>query len=153
VICRIFHKAVDQYSKMMMVKSPYYHPMDPSSFCFQQEPHHAVPPLPNPSSCGSGLPFHHGGLENHYHQVGKGNDSNGLQAPARSLEPNGSGANMSTTVPMLPPFPSFASIVADKAAQAGVHAGPPEGPPPTWLDGYLPHSGFLYEMGPPAAPS
>jgi hypothetical protein len=148
VICRIFHKAVDQYSKMLMVKSPYYHPMDPSSFCFQQEPHHALP-LPNSSGCG-GLPFYHGGLENHY-QVGKGNDSNGLQAPACCLEPNGSGANMST-VPMLPPFPSFASIVADKAAQAGVNAGPLEAPPPTWLDGYLPHSGFLYEMGPPAVP-
>jgi hypothetical protein len=136
VICRIFHKAVDPYSKLMMVKSPYYHhPMDPSTFvCFQQETHAALP-LPNPS-CYSGLahalPFHHG-LENQHHQV-KSNDNNGGCMCS------------SATVPMLPPFPSFAG----KAT--GVNAGPPEPPLPTWMDGCLPHSGFFYEMGPPAAP-
>jgi hypothetical protein len=150
VICRIFHKAVDPYSKLMMVKTPYYHhPMDPSTFvCFQQETHAALP-LPNPScysDLAHALPFHHG-LENQHHQV-KSNDNNGGHPPAAcSLEPNGiSGANMcsSATVPMLPPFPSFAG----KAT--GVNAGPPE--PPTWMDGCQPHSGFFYEMDPPAAP-
>jgi hypothetical protein len=55
------HKAGDLYNKLMVVKSPYYLPMamDPSSFCFQQDP--TTPPLPNPSGCLSlGLPFHHG---------------------------------------------------------------------------------------------
>ncbi|GJN15769.1 hypothetical protein PR202_gb02708 [Eleusine coracana subsp. coracana] len=161
VICRIFHKAVDQYSKMMMVKSPYgYHPMtmDPaSSFCFQQELPDAALPLPNPSGCSTlahALPFHHHhpAMENHHHLT-KSNDNNGLPA-ACALEPNGSGGVAS--MPVLP-FPSpFASFVAGgKAAPPphhGVNAGPPEPTPPTWMDGYLQHSGFLYEMGPPAAP-
>ncbi|KAL6644559.1 hypothetical protein ACP70R_016167 [Stipagrostis hirtigluma subsp. patula] len=152
-ICRIFHKAGDQY-KLMMVKSPYYHPMDPSTFCFQQDP--TAPPLPNPSSCGTSLalPFHHGHptLQPALPQSSQGRANNG-GFPA---EPNGSGGNTATP-PMLP-FPSFSSAVAGRAGpppqQVGVNGGPQETvpPPPTWMDAYLQHSSFLYEMGPPAAP-
>ncbi|XP_062196487.1 protein CUP-SHAPED COTYLEDON 3-like [Phragmites australis] len=155
VICRIFHKAGDQYSKLMMVKSPYYLPMDPSSFCFQQEP-----PLPNPSSSTSlALPFHHGhptmqlppSLENNQSKTNNG----GFPATACMQETNGSGNTCSAVMPMLP-FPSFTSIVTGRAApppsQVGVNAGPQEAPPPpNWLEAYLQHGGFLYEMGPPAA--
>ncbi|EEE68980.1 hypothetical protein OsJ_27899 [Oryza sativa Japonica Group] len=54
-------------------------------------------------------------------------------------------------------FPSFscASTVTGKGgppAQLGVNAGQQEPPPPTWMDAYLQHSGFIYEMGPPAVP-
>ena len=57
MICRILHKAGDQYSKLMMVKSPYYLPMgvDPSSLCFQQDPA-AAPPLPPLLCLSSPLP-------------------------------------------------------------------------------------------------
>ncbi|TVU05174.1 hypothetical protein EJB05_48327 [Eragrostis curvula] len=156
VICRIFHKAVDHYTKMMMLKSPYYHPMDPSSFCFQQDTHAAALPFPNPSSCSNlahALPFHHGHpamqqppLENN--QTSKSNN-NGVPEST----PNGSG-----NMPMLPFLP-FTSTVAGKSApppphqHAGVNAGPQEPPPPpTWMDAYLQHNGVLYEMGPSAAP-
>ncbi|XP_062192739.1 protein CUP-SHAPED COTYLEDON 3 [Phragmites australis] len=159
VICRIFHKAGDQYSNMMMVKSPYYHPMDPSSFFFQQDPPAAFP-LPNPSSCTSlALPYHHGHptmlpplLQNSHSRTNNG----GFPAAAACMqEPNSNKNTCSAAMPM-PPFPSFTSIVTGRAAppssQVGVNAGLQEAPPPpTWLEAYLQHSGFLYEMGPPAA--
>ncbi|KAL6858995.1 hypothetical protein ACP4OV_017997 [Aristida adscensionis] len=159
VICRIFHKPEDQY-KLMMVKNPYYLPMDPSSFCFQQGP--PAPPLPNPSSCTSlPLPFHHG-----HHPTrrppflpqsnqSKANNG-GFPAGACMQEPNGGGGGIAPGASMLH-FPPFTAAVTAKTGpplqQAGVNAGPQEAPPPpTWLDAYLQHSGFLYEMGPPAAP-
>lgn len=159
VICRILHKAGDQYSKLMMVKNPYYLPMamDPSSFCFQQDP--TAPPLPNPSGCAGplGLPFHHGHPSmqppplppsNHGKVVFPGS------AAACCMQQEGS----NSVVPMPQPFPPFTPIVAGKPApapppQVGVNAGPQEPAPPTWLEAYLQHSGgILYEMGPAAAP-
>jgi len=163
VICRILHKAGDLYSKLMMVKNPYYLPMamEPSSFCFQQEP--TAHPLTNPSggcTIPLGLPFHHGhpGMQppspsNH------GNKQVVFAGAAgccmQQEPPNGSN---SAVLPM-PPFPPFTPIVAGKPAapapppQVGVNAGPQEPPPPTWLEAYLQHSdGILYEMGPAAAP-
>ncbi|CAD6246035.1 unnamed protein product [Miscanthus lutarioriparius] len=161
VICRILHKAGDQYSKLMMVKSPYYLPMamDPSSFCFQQDP--TAPPLPNPSGC---IPFHHGHPSmqppplplppsNHGKVVFPG-------AAAACMQPEPANGSNSAVLPMPPPFPPFTPIVAGKPAlapppQVGVNAGPqePPPPPPTWLEAYLQHGGgFLYEMGPAAAP-
>ncbi|OEL16944.1 Protein CUP-SHAPED COTYLEDON 3 [Dichanthelium oligosanthes] len=166
VICRILHKAGDQYSKLMMVKNPYYLPMgmDPSSLCFQQDPA-AAPPLPNSSGCTSvGLPFHHGhhhpGMQPPLLPNSQGKISNGGCFPALACmqePPNGSSSN---TMGM-PSYPPFTSIVAGKPAplpssQVGVNAvgGPQEAPPPppTWIEAYVQHGGFLYEMGPAAAP-
>ncbi|KAJ1269118.1 hypothetical protein BS78_07G185900 [Paspalum vaginatum] len=162
VICRILHKAGDQYSsKLMMMKNPYYFPMgmDPSSFCFQQDP--AAAPLPNPSGCTSsiGLPFHHGGHPGMQPPLLPSNQgkisSHGCFPAAACMQELGNGSN-SAAVPM-PPFPPFTSIVAGKPApptpQVGVNAGPqePPPPPPTWLEAYLQHGGFLYETGPAAA--
>lgn len=158
VICRILHKAGDQYSKLMMVKSPYYLPMamDPSSFCFQQDP--TAPPLPNPSGC---IPFHHGHPSMQPPPLPPSNHGKvvftGAAAPCMQQEP-ANGSN-SAVLPM-PPLPHFTPIVAGKPApapppQVGVNAGPqePPPPPPTWLEAYLQHGGgFLYEMGPAAAP-
>lgn len=162
VICRILHKAGDQYSKLMMVKSPYYLPMamDPSSFCFQEDP--TGHPLPNPSGC---TPFHHG----HPHHsmqppplppsnhAGKAVFTGAAAACCMQQEP-ADGSN-SAVLPM-PPFPPFTPIVAGKPAAPApppqvVNAGPQEPPPPTWLEAYLQHTGgILYEMGvgPTAAP-
>ncbi|WVZ92234.1 hypothetical protein U9M48_038316 [Paspalum notatum var. saurae] len=164
VICRILHKAGDQYSKLMLMKNPYYFPMgmDPSSFCFQQD-HPAAPLVPNPSGCPSsiGLPFHHGGHPGMQppllasNQQGKIGSSNGCFPAAACMQEPANGSN-SAAVPMPPPFPPFTSIVAGKPAppppRVGVNAGPQEPPPPTWLEAYLQHGGILYETGPAAAP-
>ncbi|PAN36233.1 hypothetical protein PAHAL_6G261600 [Panicum hallii] len=169
VICRILHKAGDQYSKLMMVKNPYcYLPMgvvDPSSLCFQQDP--AAPPLPNPSGCSSaGLPFHHGhhpGMQPPLLPTNQLKLSSGCGFPASAQEPppNGCGGSSNAAAMGMPSYPSpFTSIVAGKPAAppaqaaAVVNAGAqePPAPPPTWMEAYVQHGGFLYEMGPAAAP-
>ncbi|KAE8816209.1 protein CUP-SHAPED COTYLEDON 3 [Hordeum vulgare] len=151
VVCRIFHKAVDQYSKMMEMRNPYcYFPMTPHHPSFFQD---APPvPFPNPSQL---IPFHHDLPHLQSSPLIQGqakntsNNSNGGFPAAASIQeqPN------SSCNPAYFPFPSFASIVNGKAgppAQPGVNGGPQE-PPPTWLDACLQHSAFMYEMGPPAA--
>ncbi|RLN03225.1 NAC domain-containing protein 92 [Panicum miliaceum] len=155
----------------MMVKNPYYLPMgvDPSSFCFQQDPA-AAPPLPNPSGCSSaGLPFHHGhhpGMQPPLLPASHLKISNGCgfqSASARTQEPQPLGGSSNAAAMGMPPYPPpFTSIVAGKPAApppraAGVvnAAGaqePPAPPPPTWLEAYVQHGGFLYEVGPAAAP-
>ncbi|XP_006659576.1 protein CUP-SHAPED COTYLEDON 3 [Oryza brachyantha] len=156
VICRIFHKVGDQYSKLMMMKSPasYYLPVShhPSSIF------HDLPPVPfpNPSGCASLVPFHHDLPPLQHGQAAAKNSigggfNGGFVFPAP--EPT-----TTTTTTMAAPaaaFPSFASAtVAGKEGpppQLGVNAGQQEPPaPPTWMDAYLQHSGFLYEIGPPA---
>ncbi|CAM0147060.1 unnamed protein product [Urochloa decumbens] len=169
VICRILHKTGDQYSKLMMMKNPYYLPMgmDTSSFCFQQDPA-AAAHLPNPSGCASivGLPFHPGMqpplLPNNQCKTSNGGCGFPASACMQEAPPNGCGGGSSNTMGMAPPYPSaFTSIVAGKpglppAAQAGVNAGgpqqPPPPPPPAWMEAYVQHGGFHYEMGPAAAP-
>jgi len=168
VICRILHKAGDQYSKLMMVKNPYYLPMgvDPSSFCFQQDP--AAPALPNPSGFSTaGLSFHHGHHPGMHLPPLPANQlklSNGRGFPASACTqeppPSGCGGSSNAAVGMPPYPPPFTSIVAGKPAapppQAPgvVNAGSrePPAPPPTWLEANVQHGGFLYEMGPAAAP-
>ncbi|KAF0898028.1 hypothetical protein E2562_001706 [Oryza meyeriana var. granulata] len=169
VICRIFHKVGDQYSKLMMMKSPasYYLPVShhPSSIF------HDLPPVPfpNPSGCTSLVPFNHDlpTLQSplQHSQAAKNSSisssNNGCFVfPAASSmqagEPNTTSSSNHTTCSSMVglAFPSFTSTtVTDKRGpqpQVGVNAGPQE--PPTWMDAYLQHSGFLYEMGPPAAP-
>ncbi|KAG8047997.1 hypothetical protein GUJ93_ZPchr0008g12863 [Zizania palustris] len=158
VICRIFHKAGDQYSKLMMMKSTYCH--HPSIF-------HDLPPVPfpNPRSCASLAPFHHDlptTLQSPLLQSQPKNSSsyNGNcfffpAAASMQAEPNTiTNSNHSGLPPPAAAFSSFPSTtVAGRWGphpQIGVNAGPQE--PPTWLDAFLQHSGFLYEMGPPAAP-
>ncbi|RCV31795.1 hypothetical protein SETIT_6G206400v2 [Setaria italica] len=172
VICRILHKAGDQYSKMMMVKNPYYLPMgmDPSSFCFQQDP--AAAPLPNPSGCTTvaGVPFHpgaHPGMQLPLLPSSQGKITSGVcgfPASACMQEPpaHGSGGGSSNAMGMPPYHHPFASLAAGgkpappPPSQVGVNgAGPQEPPPPppaSWLEAYVQHGGFLYEMGPGAAP-
>lgn len=178
VICRILHKAGDQYSKLMMLKNPYYLPMgvDPSSFCFQQD--HAAAPLPSPSGCTSvgGVPFHHGhpGMQLPLLPSSQGKISGvggcGFPASASMQEPaaHGCSGGGSSNAMGMPPYPHpFASVAGggNKPAppppsQVGVNAAGPQEPPPppppppaSWLEAaYVQHGGFLYEMGPGAAP-
>ena len=169
VICRILHKSGDQSSKLMMMTNPYYLPMgmDASSFCFQQDP--AAPALPNPSGFSTaGLSFHHGHHPGMHLPPLPANQlklSNGRGFPASACTqeppPSGCGGSSNAAMGMPPPYPPpFTSIVAGKPAapppQAPgvVNAGAqePPAPPPTWLEAYVQHGGFLYEMGPAAAP-
>ncbi|XP_052164508.1 protein CUP-SHAPED COTYLEDON 3 [Oryza glaberrima] len=164
VICRIFHKVGDQYSKLMMMKSPasYYLPVShhhPSSIF------HDLPPVPFPNP--SLVPFHHDlptsfhpPLLQHSHANSKNSSSNngGFVFPNEPNTTNSSDNHISCNGAMAAAaFPSFscASTVTGKGgppAQLGVNAGQQEPPPPTWMDAYLQHSGFIYEMGPPAVP-
>ncbi|KAF7095305.1 hypothetical protein CFC21_097506 [Triticum aestivum] len=152
VVCRIFHKAVDPYSKMMEMRNPYcYFPMSPHHPSFFQD---APPvPFPNPSQL---IPFHHDlpNLQSSPIMQSQGQAKNtssnngGFPAAACVQEQPNSSCNQAYF-----PFPPFASIVNGKAgppAQPRVNGGPQE-PPPTWLDACLQHSAFMYEMGPPAA--
>uniref|UniRef100_A0ACD5Y944 Uncharacterized protein n=1 Tax=Avena sativa TaxID=4498 RepID=A0ACD5Y944_AVESA len=150
VVCRIFHKAVDQYSKMIEMRNPYcYLPMNHHHPSFLQE---APVPFLNPSQF---IPLHH--------------DLPNLQSPplmqsqAKNASTNNGGFPAAATACIqeqpncaayFPAFPSFTSIVNGKAGppaqQPGVNGGPQE-PPPTWLDACLQHSAFVYEVGPPAS--
>uniref|UniRef100_A0A0D9X9N0 NAC domain-containing protein n=1 Tax=Leersia perrieri TaxID=77586 RepID=A0A0D9X9N0_9ORYZ len=158
VICRIFHKVGDQYSKMMMMKSPSYYPYLPVSHHPSSIFHDLPPvPFPNPSGCTSLLPFHHDLPIPHSPLQANKNSSTsfngGFVFPnAVADQPNTIASSNNAAA-----FPCFTSTtVTGKVgpqAQLGVNAGQQEAPPPpTWMDAYMQHSGFLYEMGPPAVP-
>ncbi|CAM0911975.1 unnamed protein product [Alopecurus aequalis] len=148
VVCRIFHKAVDQYSKMIEMRNPYcYLPMNHHPSFFQD-----APPVPflNPSQL---IPFHH--------DLPNLQSSPLMQSQAKNTSSNNGGfpaaaciqEQQPNSTAYFPAFPSFTSIVNGKAgppAQPGVNGGPQE-PPPTWLDACLQNSAFVYEMGPPAS--
>lgn len=149
VVCRIFHKVVDQYSKMIEMRNPYcYLPMNhhhPSFF------HDAPVPFLNPSQL---LPYHHDlpNLQSSplMQNQAKNSITNNGGFPAAACTPEQPNSSCNTAYF---PFPSFTSIANGKAgqpAQLGVN-GTPQEPPPTWLDACLQHSAFVYEMGPPAS--
>uniref|UniRef100_N1R0G9 Protein CUP-SHAPED COTYLEDON 3 n=1 Tax=Aegilops tauschii TaxID=37682 RepID=N1R0G9_AEGTA len=120
VVCRIFHKAVDPYSKMMEMRNPYcYFPMSPHHPSFFQD---APPvPFPNPSQL---IPFHHDlpNLQSSPLMQSQGQAKNtsgnngGFPAAACVQEQPNSSCNQAYF-----PFPPFASIVNGKA-------GPPAQP-------------------------
>ncbi|KAM0880398.1 hypothetical protein ACQ4PT_033611 [Festuca glaucescens] len=149
VVCRIFHKVVDQYSKMIEMRNPYcYLPMNhyhPSFF------HDAPVPFLNPTQL---TPFHH--------DLPNLQSSPLIQSQAKNTSTNNGSFPAAACIQEQPnsscntayfPFPSFSCIANGKAgqpAQPGVNGAPQE-PPPTWLDACLQHSAFMYEMGPPAS--
>uniref|UniRef100_A0A0E0LWS2 NAC domain-containing protein n=1 Tax=Oryza punctata TaxID=4537 RepID=A0A0E0LWS2_ORYPU len=166
VICRIFHKVGDQYSKLMMMKSPasYYLPVShhPSSIF------HDLPPVPFPNP--SLVHFHHdlpttfhSPLQNSHAANKNSSFSSNNGDFDFSNEPNTTNSSNHTAcngamAAAAAAFPSFScATVTGKGGppvQLGVNAGQqePPPPPPTWMDAYLQHSGFIYEMGPPAVP-